>query len=453
MTLSEKRAVPRHTCQVQQATPQGDNGSSKADAYSSFRVRSSGPLSGTVRINGAKNSVLKLMAATLLAEGTYRIDNVPDITDVYTMGELLSSMGLTVTHGAGTVDIVCPPECSTVAPYEIVGRIRASIVVLGPLLGRFGEATVALPGGDNFGSRPIDMHLRGLEAMGAEFETEHGNVIGRVDNLSGADILLDFPSVGATENLMMAAVRAKGITVIDNVAREPEISDLADMLNKMGANISGAGTSTLTIEGVDSLRAVDHTVVSDRLESATYMAALASAHGEIRLDGARAQHMDMLLAKLRSMGMTITPDDEGITAIVPGRLKSVDVSTLPYPGVATDYKPLIVAMLTLSEGVGIVTENLYAGRFAYVSELTRMGASIRIDGHHAVVKGHEKLSGAPVKAHDIRAGACLMVAALSAEGETIIADAHHIDRGYTDFVGKLQGIGVDIERVAVDRRR
>ena len=423
------------------------------DGYSSFRVRKSGPLSGTVQIHGAKNSVLKLMAATLLAEGTYRIDNVPDITDVYTMGELLSSMGLTVTHGTGTVDIVCPAECSTMAPYEIVGRIRASIVVLGPLLARFGEATVALPGGDNFGSRPIDMHLLGLEAMGAEFETEHGNVIGRVDNLVGADILLDFPSVGATENLMMAAVRAKGTTVIDNVAREPEISDLAAMLNKMGANISGAGTSTLTIEGVDQLQSVDHTVVSDRLESATYLAALASAHGEIRLDGARAHHMEMLLAKLRSMGMTITPDDEGITAVVPSRLKSVDVSTLPYPGVATDYKPLLVAMLTLSDGVGIVTENLYAGRFAYVSELTRMGASIRIDGHHAVVKGSEQLSGAPVKAHDIRAGACLMVAALSADGETVIADAHHIDRGYTDFVSKLQGLGVAIERESVDRRR
>ncbi len=429
------------------------NDGSPHDAYSSFLVRPSGPIDGTVTISGAKNSVLKLMAATLLAEGAYRIENVPDITDVYTMGELLASMGLTVTHGPGTVDIVCPAECSTVAPYEIVGRIRASIVVLGPLLARFGEATVALPGGDNFGSRPIDMHLRGLEAMGASFETEHGNVIGRVDNLIGAEILLDFPSVGATENLMMAAIRAKGITTIDNVAREPEISDLAEMLNKMGANISGAGTSTITIDGVERLHATDHTVVSDRLESATYLAALASTRGELRLERARAHHMEMLLAKMRSMGMTITPDDDGITAIVPQRLRSVDVSTLPYPGIATDYKPMIVAMLSLADGVGIVTENLYAGRFAYVSELARMGAQIRIDGHHAVVRGCDRLSGAPVKAHDIRAGACLVVAALAADGETLISDAHHIDRGYSQFIEKLTALGIDITRVATDRRR
>ncbi len=433
--------------------PQPQTSPSAIDSYTSFLVRPSGPLSGTVNMSGAKNSVLKLMAATLLAEGSFRLDNVPEITDVFIMGELLATMGLDVTHGPGTVDIVCPSGCSTLAPYEIVGRIRASIVVLGPLLARFGEAKVALPGGDDFGSRPIDMHLRGLEALGATFTTEHGYVIGKADHLIGADILLDFPSVGATENIMMAAVRAKGLSTIDNAAREPEISDLANFLNSMGANITGAGTSTITVEGVDSLTAADHTVVSDRLEAATYMAALAAAHGEIRLQGAVASNMDMLCQKLSAMGMQLLPDDEGITAIVDRRLTSVDVSTLPYPGVATDYKPMVVSTLALADGVGIVTENLYAGRFAYVSELQRMGADIRIDGHHAVVRGVERLSGAPVKAHDIRAGACLVVAALAAEGETLVTEAHHIDRGYTSFVEKLAGIGVSIERVSQDRRR
>jgi UDP-N-acetylglucosamine 1-carboxyvinyltransferase len=412
-------------------------------------VRRSGPLEGTVPVAGAKNSVLKLMAATLLAPGTHHIRNVPRINDVTMMGGLLQSMGVVVRQVGDVMTVEVGEHLTPEAPYELVEKTRASIVVLGPLLGRLGEARVALPGGDDFGPRPIDMHLRGLVALGARFETRHGFVVGTADQLTGARVMLEFPSVTATENVLMAAVRAKGTTVIDNAAREPEVADLAAFLNRMGAHILGAGTSTITVEGVDELSPVEHTAIPDRIEAATYLAAVGVAGGEITLAGARADHMDMLSLKLGEMGMRISPTADGMWALVRERLRAVDVSTLPYPGIATDYKPLLVALLTVADGVGIVTENLFSGRFRYVDELVRMGADIRTEGHHAVVRGVPQLSGAPVKAPDIRAGAALVVAALGAEGETLVRDVHHIDRGYEDFVGKLRAIGADIERVTL----
>ena len=404
----------------------------------------SGPLSGEVRIRGAKNSVLKLMAATLLAPGRSVLHNVPQILDVRWMAELLGSMGTTVTADGGTMVVDTPVDLVPEAPYELVERMRASIVVLGPLLARFGRARVALPGGDDFGPRPIDMHLRALRDMGAEFRTEHGYVEATAERLRGTRVLLEYPSVGATENALMAAVLAEGTTVIDNAAREPEIADLVAFLNRMGAHILGAGSSTLEIEGVDELSAVEHHVIPDRIEAATYLAAVGITGGEITLKGARADHMAMLVRKLGQMGMRISPEQDGIWAMAPERLRSVDVSTLPYPGLATDYKPFLVTMLAVSEGVGIVTENLFAGRWRYVDELRRMGADIRTDRNHAIVKGVEQLSGAPVRAPDIRAGAALVLAGLAAEGETVVSDAHHVARGYEDLVGGLRSLGASI---------
>ena len=410
-------------------------------------VRPSGPLSGDVKINGAKNSALKLMAACTLAQGTYLLKEVPDITDVQSMAELLRSMGLTVRNlETNQIEIVNPGDITPEAPYEQVEKMRASIVVLGPLVSTYGKARVALPGGDDFGPRPIDMHLKGLEALGVRFSSEHGYIEAEAERLTGSRIVLDFPSVGATENIMMAAVRAQGETIIENAAREPEIADLAAFLNRMGAKVLGAGSSTVSIQGVDNLVAVEHTVIPDRIEVATYLSAVGIAGGEINLLGARADHMDMLCQKLGEMGMRISSDSTGLWAMASKGLQSVDLATLPYPGLATDYKPFLVAMLSVADGVGIVTENLFSGRFRYVDELIRMGAEIRTEGHHAVIRGVPKLSGAPVRAHDIRAGAALVTAALKAEGETEIRDPHHIDRGYEDLVGKLKSLGADIDR-------
>ena len=413
-------------------------------------MRPGPPLAGSVRIGGAKNSALKLMAATLLAEGEHTLHNVPHIADVETMCDLLCSMGVDTHRDGETLRIHRPAVVVPEAPYELVERMRASIVVLGPLLAALGRAKVSMPGGDDLGSRPIDMHLRGLELLGATFDLAHGNIEARADQLVGTRILLEFPSVGATENIVMAAVRAKGTTAIENAAREPEIADLCDFLAAMGARIDGAGTSTIEIEGVDALHPIEHSVVPDRIEAATFLAAVGVAGGEITVEGARADHMDMLLLKLRDMGMQVTATSTGVYAASPGRLRSVDVSTLPYPGVATDYKPFLVVMLALADGVGIVTENLYADRFRYVAELLRMGADIRIQGHHAVVRGIERLSGAPVKASDIRAGAALVLAGLGADGETVVADAFHVERGYEDFAGKLRRLGADVEFVRAE---
>lgn len=418
---------------------------------SRIRVRPGNKLTGTVDVPGAKNSVLKLMAACLMADGDFTLTNVPDIDDVVTMSDLLSAIGLRIDHDRahGQLKITNPGVLSLVAPYELVERIRASINVLGPLLGRFGEVRIALPGGDDFGSRPIDMHLNGLMQMGAEFTIRHGDVHAFADRLHGADITLDFPSVGATENLITAAVFAKGATTIDNAAREPEIVDLCNMLVAMGASIEGIGSTTISIHGIerDALRPVTHAVIPDRVQAATYIAAAAITGGELLVRDAVPEHMEMLLRRFGDMGITVEPQHNGVLVVGPEKLKSIDVVTLPFPGVATDYKPLVVALLSVGDGVGIVTENLYPGRFRYVDELRRLGANIRTDGHHAIVRGVPRLSGAPVRAPDIRAGAALVVAGLVAEGETVVSDIHHIDRGYDDLVGRLASLGADIARI------
>ncbi|WP_419554082.1 UDP-N-acetylglucosamine 1-carboxyvinyltransferase [Candidatus Poriferisodalis sp.] len=409
----------------------------------------SSALEGEVRIGGAKNSVLKLMAACLLAEGRHMLANVPDISDVTLMCELLEAMGVTVTRADHRLVIDVPEELDTAAPYHLVERMRASIVVLGPLLARFGKARVALPGGDDFGPRPIDMHLRALESLGAVFSTAHGDISGTAEVLTGTEVVLEYPSVGATENVLMAAVRAKGRTLIHNPAREPEISDLVSFLNQMGAQVGWAG-DRLAVDGVERLapaRSTDgYRVMPDRIEAATFLAAVGMCGGSLFLRDAVADHMTMLIRKLSEMEVRIVSDAAGVRATATGRLSSADVSTLPYPGLATDYKPFLVSMLTTASGVGIVTENIFTGRFRYIDELRRMGADIRTEGHHAVVRGTERLSGAPVRAHDIRAGAALVVAGLAAEGETEVAGATHIDRGYENLVSKLAGIGATITR-------
>ena len=411
-----------------------------------FLVQGSRSLNGGIQIGGAKNSALKLMAASLLAEGLTSLSNVPDIADVAIMVELLEAMGVEVQRTGHRIDISVPHEIEPVAPYHLVERMRASISVLGPLLARIGRATVAMPGGDDFGSRPIDMHLQGLEQLGATFTHQHGDIQAQAEVLKGAEVFLEFPSVGATENLLMAAVLARGTTTIENAAREPEITDLANFLSQMGALIDGIGTSRLRVDGVERLEPISYEVIPDRIEAATYLCALAICGGELHLENARAEHMEMLLRKLEEMGMHISEGDGGVRAKVTERLKSADVSTLPYPGLATDYKPFLVAALSVASGAGMVTENIFAGRFRYVDELVRMGAEIKAEGRHAVVRGVERLSGAPVRAHDIRAGAALVIAGLGADGETIISDAHHVDRGYEDLAGKLSSVGAQVTR-------
>jgi len=411
-------------------------------------VRSSGPLEGSVAVEGAKNSVLKLMAASLVAEGRSVLRNVPRIVDVEIMSDLLRSMGADVRRTEDhvlTIDV--GPDITPEAPYELVERMRASIVVLGPLLARNGFARVALPGGDNFGPRPIDMHISGLEALGVRFDSAHGYIEARCDNLVGTRVVLEFPSVGATENVLMAAVRAKGTTIIDNAAREPEIADLAAFLTRMGARIVGGGTSTIEIEGVDELSPVDHTVIPDRIEAGTFLAAVGVAGGEVTLEGARADHMDMLIRKLGEMGMRVSPTPDGLWARAGSRLRAVDVATLPFPGFATDFMPMVVALLAVADGTAIVTENVYDGRFQFVDELARMGADVRNEGRHAVVRGVERLSGAPVQASDVRAGAALTIAGLAADGETIVYACDHVDRGYPDLPAQLRALGADVTRV------
>jgi UDP-N-acetylglucosamine 1-carboxyvinyltransferase len=413
-------------------------------------VRRVGELHGTIDVPGAKNSVLKLMAATILADGTYELSNVPAIVDVSSMGELLAAIGITSTSsGPGRLTLTNTGRLIPVAPYEQVERIRASINVLGPLLGRCGEVRLSMPGGDDFGARPIDMHVAGLEKMGAEFKFSHGELHATADRLRGADIVFGFPSVGATENIVTAAVFADGVTTIENAAREPEVVDLCEMLVAMGADITGVGTSRLVVRGLEggALRSAAHRTVPDRIQAATYLAAVAVAGGELTIRDARAEHMKNLLARFTDMGLELSGEADVLRVAAPSRLRSIDVQTLPYPGIATDYKPLVITMLSVADGVGIVTENLYPGRFRYIEELTRLGADVRTTGHHAVVRGVPRLSGAPVRAHDIRAGAAMVVAGLAAEGETVITGVSHIDRGYDDLVGRLASVGADIVRV------
>jgi UDP-N-acetylglucosamine 1-carboxyvinyltransferase len=412
-------------------------------------VRAGGPLNGTVRAGGAKNSALKLMVACLLTEGRTVLRNVPRIDDVGSMADVLRAVGADVERLAnGDLAVTTPPveQLRPVAPYELVERMRASVVVLGLLLARCREVRMPLPGGDDFGDRPIDFHVNGLTAMGARFESAHGEVRGHVEGerLVGTKVVLEYPSHTATDNLLMAAVLAKGPTVIENAAKEPEVIDLAAMLCTMGAVVRGAGTSCIEVEGVDELHPTEHTVVSDRVVAATFLAAAGLTGGEVTVADGRPEHMENLLRKLNQMGVVTDMGPQGLRAHASRRLVAADVATLPYPGVATDYSPLLVAMLTVSDGVGILTENLFSGRFRYVEELRRMGADIRTEGHHAVVRGVPLLSGAPVRAPDIRAGVALVLAGLVAEGETVVSGAHHIDRGYEDLVGTLASLGATV---------
>ena len=419
-----------------------------------FRVRSDGPLShplqGRARVEGAKNSALKLMAAALLAPGETVLTNVPDILDVAVMAQLLEKLGcgVTVAHDRdGRVVIDVPEELSHEAPYDLVRRLRASISVLGPLVARCGRAKVALPGGDNIGSRGLDMHMTGLQELGAAVHIEHGFVVAEAPGgLSGANLWLDFPSVGATENLLMAAVLTPGRTVIDNVAREPEIADLCTMLVEMGARIEGISSSTLTVEGVDRLRPVQHATVPDRIVAGTWAFATAIAGGDLVVDGGRAHHLDIVLDKLVSAGAHVEAMDTGFRVYVDRRLDAFDVVTLPYPGFPTDLQPFAMALAAVSDGTAMITENVFEARFMFAQELARLGADLRTDGHHAVVRGRPALSGAPVVAHDIRAGAALVLAGLAAEGTTEVAESHHIDRGYPRFAETLCGLGADVVR-------
>jgi UDP-N-acetylglucosamine 1-carboxyvinyltransferase len=404
-------------------------------------------LNGSVAVAGAKNSALKLMAASLLVPGRTVLRNVPRIHDCFTMAEVLDHLGAGVAWDGNTVMIDASTLTSAEAPYELVRRMRASTAVLGSLLARMGSARVAMPGGDEIGSRPIDLHVGGLMKMGAEVSSEHGFLVARTSGLRGVSITLDYPSVGATENLMMAAVRATGTTVIDNAAREPEIADLAAFLTAMGARIDGAGTSTITVEGVAELEPAEHTTIPDRIETGTWAAAAVATCGEVTMVGARADHLDLFLQKLTDAGATVSQEPHGVRVRQSTRPRAIAFATLPHPGLATDFQPILMAMLATAEGTSIATENVFESRFLYVDELRRMGADIRTEGHHAVIRGVPRLSAAPVRALDIRAGAAMVIAALVAEGVTEISELHHLERGYEDLGTKLRGLGADVRRV------
>jgi UDP-N-acetylglucosamine 1-carboxyvinyltransferase len=419
-----------------------------------LRVTGGARLAGEVSVVGAKNSVLKLMAAALLAPGETTIANLPAISDVTTMHELLGRLGCEVTESVhGRVDSVrvkVPERPTSEAPYELVRKIRGSICVLGPLLARTGRARVALPGGDAIGSRPLDMHFAGLERMGADIRTEHGYVVAEASGLRGATIWLDFPSVGATENILTAAALAKGTTVIDNAAREPEIVDLCKMLVSMGAQIDGLGSSTLEITGVDELHSTDHVAVADRIVAGTWAFAAAATLGDVTVRNAHPEHLELALDKLVRSGADVELLADGFRLQMHNRPRSFDVVTLPYPGLATDLQPQAIALLSIAEGTAMITENLFEGRFMFCDEIARMGADVRTDGHHAVVRGRDRLSGAPVRATDIRAGVGLVIAGLVAEGVTEVAEIHHIDRGYVRIEEQLRSLGADVVRAESD---
>ncbi|MEU4342436.1 UDP-N-acetylglucosamine 1-carboxyvinyltransferase [Nocardia sp. NPDC023852] len=412
-----------------------------------FLVTGGNRLVGEVTVGGAKNSVLKLMAAALLAEGTTTITNCPDILDVPLMGDVLRGLGCDVGIDGGVVTITTPAEPKYHADFPAVTQFRASVCVLGPLMARCKRAVVALPGGDAIGSRPLDMHQAGLRLLGATSEIEHGCVVARADELQGAKIRLDFPSVGATENILMAAVLAEGETVIDNAAREPDIVDLCHMLVQMGARISGAGTSVLTIQGVERLAPTTHRVIGDRIVAATWGIAAAMTMGDVRVTGVNPKHLSLVLDKLRSAGARISFEQDGFRVIQAERPRAVNFSTLPFPGFPTDLQPMAIGLAAIADGTSMITENIFEARFRFVEEMIRLGADARTDGHHAVVRGIPRLSSAPVWSSDIRAGAGLVLAGLVADGTTEVHDVFHIDRGYPNFVEQLQSLGGQVERV------
>lgn len=412
-----------------------------------FRVVGGAHLRGEVTISGAKNSALKLMAAALLAPGLTTIRNVPEIADVDIMGDLLTRLGCTVTNNEGVVTIDVPQTPGHRADYDLVRKMRASINVLGPLVARTGKAEVALPGGDAIGSRGLDFHIKGLESLGATAHIEHGYVVAEsAHGLKGAAIDLDFPSVGATENIMTAAVLAKGVTTIDNAAREPDVVDLGEFLISMGAKIEGLGTPVITITGVKELQPTTHATLADRIVAGTWAFAAVMTQGDITIHGGRADHLEVPLDKLVAAGAVITTTADGFRVRMDKRPTAIDVATLPYPGFATDLQPFVITMNAIAEGNSIVTENVFEGRFMFVSELQRLGADIHVDGHHVSISGKPQLSGAPVAATDIRAGAGLVLAGLVSEGITTVEDAFHVDRGYPGFVEALLALGAKVSR-------
>ena len=416
-------------------------------SHDRFRIVGGTSLRGEVAVTGAKNSVLKLMAASLLAAGTTTIRNVPDIADVDIMADLLTRLGCTVVRGADTVTITVPQEPAHRADYDLVRKMRASINVLGPLVARVGQADVALPGGDAIGSRGLDFHIKGLESLGAKAHIEHGYVIAEAPHgLTGAPVELDFPSVGATENIMTAAVLAKGITTIDNAAREPDVVDLGEFLIAMGAKIEGLGTPVITITGVKELKPTTHATLTDRIVAGTWAFAAVMTQGDITIHGGRPEHLEVPLDKLVAAGAVITTIHDGFRVRMDKRPVAIDIATLPYPGFPTDLQPFVITMNAIAEGNSIVTENVFEGRFMFVSELQRLGADIHVDGHHASITGKKQLSGAPVAATDIRAGAGLVLAGLVSEGITTVEDAFHVDRGYPGFVEALLALGAKVSR-------
>lgn len=408
-------------------------------------------LEGKVRVSSAKNAVLPIIAATMLAKTPSRLLEIPGLEDVHTICDVISSLGVNVKYlneKRSEIEFDAAEITEIEAPYDLVRRMRASFLVMGPLLARKGKAKISLPGGCAIGSRPIDLHLKAFEALGAKVTIGDGYVLAEAENgLVGNQIYLDFPSVGATENVMMAAAMAEGKTIIENAAQEPEIVDLATYLNSMGANIKGAGTNIIRIQGVNELKGAIHTVIPDRIEAGTYMIAAAMTGGNVYVENALSEHLTPVLAKLKEAGVKVIEDVEGIRIISDGNIKPIDIKTLPYPGFPTDMQAQFMALATVAKGTSTVTETVFENRFMHVAELKKMGANITIDTRKAIVDGVEKLRGAEVKATDLRAGAALVCAALVAEGKTIVEHLHHIDRGYDDLVGKLQGLGADIVRV------
>ena len=414
-----------------------------------FRVTGGASLVGEVTIAGAKNSALKLMAATLLAEGRSKILNVPNIADVHIMEELLTRLGCTCEYNESdlTLTVDVPSKPGHRADYDLVRKMRASINVLGPLLARLKIVEVALPGGDAIGSRGLDYHIKGLELLGAKIHLEHGYIIAEAPNgLVGANVTLDFPSVGATENLMTAAVLAEGVTTIDNAAREPDVVDLGEFLNAMGGKIEGLGSPTIKITGVKELKPATHSTLPDRIVAGTWAFAAAITQGDITIKGGNPAHLELPLEKIVEAGAVVTTTADGFRVKMDRRPNAVDVATLPYPGFATDLQPFVITMNAIAQGNSIVTENVFEGRFMFVNELLRLGAEIHVDGHHASIHGIEKLSGAPVQATDIRAGAGLVLAGLVSDGVTIVENAFHIDRGYPGFAEDLIALGAKITR-------
>jgi len=415
-----------------------------------FRIQGGSRLVGEVHVTGAKNSSLKLMAVALLAPGKTIIHAVPNILDVTIMAELLRRLGCTVNYDVDTetVEIDVPETIEHRADYDLVRRMRASIAVLGPLVARTGAADVALPGGDAIGSRGLDMHTAGLERMGATVANEHGYLVVHAPDggLTGTRVYLDFPSVGATETLLMAAVTANGVTVIDNAAREPEIVDICNMLLAMGGQIDGVGTSLLTVTGVSNLQSVEHTTVADRIVAGTWAVAAVITGGDITVRNANSEHLLIALEKLVTSGAEVEVVNDGFRVQMNKRPTAIDIVTLPYPGFPTDLQPQFIALNSIAQGSAMVTENLFEARFRFVQELTRLGAEVRTDGHHALIRGRSQLSGAPVEATDIRAGAGLVLAGLVADGETTVHAVEHIDRGYVSFEKQLRALGADIVR-------